>query len=393
VPPELLARAASFDPAARIAAVTSLAALATPAALDLLAVMLTRDIDPRVRAWAATALGASRNPDFVPALEMAARADPDPAVRAAAEAAARAVGPFARRPKAAAGFSVLCPGCGYFYLREPARAIAFLGAAGALLGAALVVRDQTPVDATGEHPDGRALPLEMAIQELWFYGIFASYRDARLARDDAGARFPVAREHLPELVVAPFNPHILKSPYVWAGLPALIGAAVGYTYLVSRFVSLDNGPATRTLGDPGGVTFFGHHYGTAAGLALGSGYNATLYDMVAVGEESLFRGVVQAGLSETSLGLWGGWALGSAIFGSIHAFNFIGEEQGFKNAAVAVPYIALTGSYLGYVFIKKNFSLLTGVAIHFWYDFALATIDFISDPDHQPFVARVSFPF
>jgi membrane protease YdiL (CAAX protease family) len=355
--------------------------------------MLGRDIDPHVRAWAASALGASRNPDFIPALEWAARADYDAYVRAAAEAAARALRPFAHRPKVAAGFSVLCPGCGYFYLRDPTRAVAYLGAAGALLGAALLVQDQTPVDDSGGHPDGRAMPLEMAIQELWFYGIFASYRDARLARDDAGARYPVAREHLTEMVIAPFNPHVLKSPYVWAGLPVLIGAAVGYGVLVSHFVSIDNGPPTRSLGDPGGVRFFGHHYGTAAGFALGSGYNATLYDMVAVGEESLFRGVVQSGLSETSLGLWGGWAVGSAIFGGIHAFNFIGEEQGFKTAAVAVPYITLTGSYLGYVFIKKDFSLLTGVAIHFWYDFALATIDFIADPDHQPFVARVAFPF
>jgi len=40
-----------------------------------------------------------------------------------------------------------------------------------------------------------------------------------------------------------------------------------------------------------------------------------------------------------------------------------------------------------------NFSLETSVAIHFWYDFALATLDFMADPDHQPFVLRFGMPF
>jgi hypothetical protein len=393
LPDDVLARAASPDPAERMAAATSLGARPTPAATNLLVVLLSRDVDPRVRAWAATVLGGTRNADALPSLELAAGYDWDPGVRAAAAAARDALAPFARRPKLAAGLSVLCPGCGYFYLRRPERAAAFLGAGAALFGAAYAVVENTPADPFGNHPDGRALPLELGLQNLWFYGIFATYRDARLARGDAGARFPVARDELGDLVIAPFNPNVVKSPYVWAGLPALLGAAVGWGYLVSRFTSISMQTSTRSLGDPGGVTFFGRRYGTGAGFALGETYNLALYDPVAVGEESLFRGVVQAGLSETSLGLWGGWAVGSAIFGGLHSFNFIGEEQGFETAAVAVPFITLTGSYLGYVFIKQHFSLRTGVAIHFWYDFALATLDFIADPDHQPFVVRVALPF
>jgi membrane protease YdiL (CAAX protease family) len=396
LPAELLARAAAPDFETRRGANLSLRALDTPAAINLELAMLQRDVDPRVRAEAAAALGASREPAIEPALRYASAADLDPNVRAAAAASLAAIMPFTKRPKLAAGFSVLCPGCGYFYLGRPERAGAFLGAAAGLLVAGYAVAENSPVvvasDGNKSHDGGRAQPLLIAAQNLYFYGIYATYRDARLARGDLGARFPVAKETLPDLLLAPFNPHVLKSPWVWAGLPALLGAAVGASYVISHATSNHASVSLRTLSDGGGVQFFGHHYGTPAGVALGETYNAGLFLPVAVGEESLFRGAVQAGLSE-SLGLWQGWALGSAIFGAAHTFNFIGDENGVKEAAYAVPYLMLTGSYLGYLYVHSDFSLLRGVAVHFWYDFLLATIDFIEDPDHQPFVMSFGMPF
>ncbi|HVU51059.1 MAG TPA: CPBP family glutamic-type intramembrane protease [Polyangia bacterium] len=396
VPAELLARAASPDVGTRQAAIAALRALGTPAAIELELAMLQRDIDPRVRAAAAAALGDSHDPALDPALAYASLADPDPIVRAFAAGSRAALAPFAKRPKLAAGLSLLCPGCGYFYLGRPERAAAFLGAGAVLLASGLVVLDESPLvlhsDGTVGHDDGRATPLLISLQNLWFYGVFASYRDARLARGDLGARFPVAKEGLSDLLVAPFNPRVLKSPWVWAGLPAMLGAAVGASYVISHATSNRASVALRTLSDGGGVQFFGDHYPTAEGFALGEAYNTTMFLPVAVGEESLFRGAVQAGLSE-SLGLWQGWALGSAIFGAAHTFNFIGDDNGVKEAAYAVPYLMLTGSYLGYLYIRSDFSLLRGVAVHFWYDFLLATIDFIEDPDHQPFVLRFGMPF
>jgi membrane protease YdiL (CAAX protease family) len=395
VPAELLARAASPDPRVRVAAVLSLQALATPAAWNLVLAQLQRDYDPRVRASAATALGASHDPQMRYALEAAAHVDPDPAVRAAAEASRAAVAPFAKRPKAAAGFSALCPGCGYFYLGETERALAYLGAGVGLVAAAVVALDRQ-TDSQGhviqQYP-GRATPFLMGLQNLWLYGIFASYRDARLARGDLGAKYPVAREDLGELLFAPFNPKVLKSPWVWAGLPALLGGAWGMGYLYSRVSGSSAGSMTRTLGDGKGVQFFGSHYGTGAGVALGETYNLGLFLPVGIGEEATFRGVIQAGLSETSLDLWGGWAVGSLLFGALHTLNFVGSENGAQKAALAVPYITLTGSYLGYLYIHSRFSLAQGVAVHFWYDFLLSTFDFIADPDHQPFVARFATPF
>jgi hypothetical protein len=394
VPAEILARAAAPDVETRRGAITSLQELGTPAAYNLVLVMLQRDLDPRVRAAAAAALGASRDPDFAFALGYAAGADPDPSVRAAAAASHAVVAPFDKRPKVAAGFSVLCPGCGYFYLGQPERAVGFLAAAAGLFATGLVVLYETPPGpgaAIGTHDPGRATPLLGAAQNVYFYGIFASYRDARLARADYGAHYPVAKEELGDLLLAPFNPHVLQSPWVWGGLPVMLTAAVGAQYVISRATT--TAVPMRTLSDGGGVQFFGHHYGTGAGFALGEAYFTSLFLPVGVGEEALFRGVVQAGLSETPLGLWGGWAVGSALFGAAHTFNFIGDQGGVKTAALAVPYLMVTGSYLGFLYIHSNFSLLRCTAVHFWYDFLLGTLGFVADPDHQPFVARFATPF
>jgi hypothetical protein len=394
VPRELLARAFSPDPGARLGAIGPLRDLGTPAAFTVVTMMLQRDFDPRVRWSAALALGASRDPGVEGPLDYAARFDADPAVRAAAAQARAAVAPFDRRPKLAAGLSLLCPGCGYFYLHESGRAIAYLLGAVSLVAGGVAVIENSPVDpSTGSRTDGRGTPLLMAAQNLWFYGVYATYRDARLARGDAGYKYPVAREHLDDLLLAPFNPQVLKKPWVWAGIPLGIGAAVAFSYLAGKVLGESTTSMTRRLGDPGGVRFFGRQYGTGPGFALGEAYNLSIFLPVGAGEEALFRGTLQAGLSETSLDLWGGWALASVIFGGAHLFNFIGASDGVRTAALAVPYLMASGGYLGLVYIRTGFSLRAGAAVHFWYDFLLSTIEFVGDPDHQPFVMRFGMPF
>lgn len=93
------------------------------------------------------------------------------------------------------------------------------------------------------------------------------------------------------------------------------------------------------------------------------------------------------------LGLWPGWVVTSAIFGGVHLFNFVGQQGGLGTAAIAVPFLTLVGSYLGLTAIKTRYRLETSVALHFWYDFLLGTIAFVTDPDHQPFALRFGMPF
>jgi len=394
LPRAVLARAASPVPGERAGATVELAALRTLRAENLLVVMLQRDYDPSVRAAAARALGTTHNPEHIQALRWAADSDHGPGVREAASGAADALAPFAVSPKWAAAYSTLCPGCGYFYLHQPRRAATYLGSAAALALIGIHAAEDNPTRPNGlrlqDHDDPLDTLTFLAVQNLWFYGIFAAYRDARVARADLGYRYPVAKEQMTDLLAAPFNPRVLASPWVWAGVPVLLGAGVLITKLVSPTAF---GQGARSLSDGKGVNFFGYHYGTAGGVALGETYNAGLYLPVAVGEESLFRGVIQSGLSETSLGLWGGWAASSAIFGGAHFFNYFdGSRNEFNRAAVAVPYLMATGGYLGLVYINSDFSLLRNTAVHFWYDFLLGTISFIADPEHQPWVVQYGMP-
>ena len=157
--------------------------------------MLQRDYDPGVRAAAARALGTTHNPGAHP---RRCAGPPTtihgPGVREAATVAADALAPFSVSPRWAAAYSTLCPGCGYFYLHQPGRAAAYLGGAAAMVLLGLHVEDDNPTAPNGVRLQDHDDPLDpltvLAVQNLWFYGIFATYRDARLARADLGYRYP-----------------------------------------------------------------------------------------------------------------------------------------------------------------------------------------------------------
>jgi membrane protease YdiL (CAAX protease family) len=91
--------------------------------------------------------------------------------------------------------------------------------------------------------------------------------------------------------------------------------------------------------------------------------------------------------------VWGGLTIGSAIFGAVHTLNFLAPGADPKQALSAVPVIAVLGSTLGLAFIKTGYHLETSVAMHFWYDFLLSTVDFIVDPQQQPFVVQYGAAF
>lgn len=391
--------AALPDPEARAAALGALAERDAGAAPTLASALLY-DPAPLVRAAAAAGLGRVRALPYRSLLEIAAERDPDPAVRRAAAAALGELWPLTRSPGRAVLFSTLCPGCGHFYLRRPGTALALLGATGGLVGGGLALARGESVNIADPDAPGAsswrapvALQLLMAGQNLWFYGIFAAYRDARALRADLGYRHPVSDETLGKLALAPFSPRVLSRRWFWAGLPAAFAAALGVSLLMDGD---DLRSGRRTLFDGGGVNFLGRRHGTGAGFALGELYWGALFFPVGVGEEALFRGVVQPSLTE-SLGPRGGLAAASVVFGAVHAPNFwAGDADSstkLKRTLVGVPFITALGAYLGLVSQRSEGRLATSVALHFWYDFLLGTADFIADPDRQPFVVRVGFPY
>ena len=388
---------ASPDPAVRTAAIHGLSALGVPQALDRIALMAQADVDVRVRLVAIQTLIDTHLPSLQPLLESIAARDPDATARARAAEGARLLQAFGKSPSAASGFSILCPGCGYFYLRQPGRAAAYLGAKGALVATGVLLAAGDDLSLYGDLDEPRmspslaplAIPALIAAQNLWTYGIYASYRDARLARGDLGYRYPISREGLDDLVVAPFRPRVIARPWFWAGLPLMVGAAIGFSALVAPD---DLGRNARSLSEVDHVWFLGRRYGKKAGFVLGESYYAGLFLPVGIGEEALFRGAIQPAMTEW-LGLWQGWAVTSLLFGGVHAFNFIGQEDAGSTALKAVPFISVVGSVMGLTAIQTGFQLETSVAQHFWYDFLLGTISFVADPHHQPFTLKLGWGF
>ncbi len=88
---------------------------------------------------------------------------------------------------------------------------------------------------------------------------------------------------------------------------------------------------------------------------------AILAALAGLGEETLFRGVVQAGIAEAvggPLGLWIGLLAAAALFGLLHVIT-----------PVYALLAGLIGLYLGWLWLATG-NLLTPVVVHGLYDFA-----------------------
>lgn len=284
-----------------------------------------------------------------------------------------------KSPALAATLSILpvCPGCGHFYLEQYGTGAAYLGSAALLLGGLVATSSQADSSVAN-----LSLPLTTTLQNLWFYGIFGTYRDARLMQGDEGYKRPITDETLPQLALASFRPRVLKSPWVWAGVPLMLGGALGLNSLLeaSGKVSLGVPPLLALRGGE---------------IVGGEVLLASTFLPVGIGEEALFRGVVQTGLSEW-LGPWGGWAAGSVLFGAAHIPNFTGSLFGpvpLQQAVPALTYITAIGSVIGLAYMHTGYRLETGVAMHFWYDFGLSTIDFLSSGGSFPIMIRFGGAF
>lgn len=169
-----------------------------------------------------------------------------------------------------------------------------------------------------------------------FYSAYAAYLGGRAKINNAGYSTPLAKDTFGEVVTAPFRwKHISRwTTWVPLLLPlAELSAPIGpndYIYT----------PTDATTREELRSHLFAEHVG------------------VAVGEESLFRGLFNTMLSEW----WGpGWGLfgSSALFGVAH-----GGAVGQATATSAF----FMGYYLGYLQQQNDYSIAQGVALHFWWN-------------------------
>ncbi len=94
--------------------------------------------------------------------------------------------------------------------------------------------------------------------------------------------------------------------------------------------------------------------------------NTVRYGGVAVGEEALFRGVVNDRLSR-AWGPWLGVPASAVVFGLAHSGR--GGSAGVAGASVY-------GVYLGALHVRNEYRLGEGAALHFWWNF-LTAVDYL----------------
>lgn len=229
---------------------------------------------------------------------------------------------------------------------------------------------------------GKSLP-PLWIQNDYIVGWVRPALDRHVAK----SRPYAPRDELGELLIAPFNGHVLKRPVVWAGTIGLIGGAIAVTALSNELFG-------ATVAPRAGVNWFGADLPPGVGWPAVALTEAYTFEHVAVGEETLFRGLIQSSLAR-GMGPWGGWAVGSLIFGSVHAMNAaaLPPDQVVPYLAIAVPYITLAGAVMGLAYMDARYSLTASVAMHFWYDLALAMASTIADPDNSYVAVRIRAPF
>ena len=288
--------------------------------------------------------------------------------------------PQLKKPWVAATYSTVFPGAGCWYLGEHRRGWAYAGVETAELAALLAVFANSgydPDDATTYDRVNRVLLPYLWLQNTHFTGIYDAWRTARLR---APARYGIIpTPGVSGLLRAPFRGRILLRPEVGLPLAILAGAGVGYSFLPQN---------EATFHELQRLPLFSQEVDRWTALAAGESYYIATFASVGIGEEALFRGVIQTTLEEWFGPTWG-WVAASALFGAVHALN--GGD--WQTMVLAAGVTGTVGGYLGWLYQRDGHDLTAGVFFHTWYDVIIGTTYFLVDPEHQPFSAGITIPF
>lgn len=278
------------------------------------------------------------------------------------------------------GLGLLFPGVGQFCQGKPIEGAVLTSLAAAEIGTAVGVAIEQDDGLDGLSHPAAAVPL-VGVQNLWIY----AYADAVFDRQRAARLRYVPQDSLAELALAPFNFEVLSKTDVWLG--TLVATAFGVGLSAAIDESFDSEHAGE---DP---NLFGKTLDAPIGYPLAGGVGIALFEHVAIGEESMFRGLLQSHMAregdETS-----GWLGASLVFGVAHAPNalLLPSRQRARYLFVGVPAITLLGSFLGLSYQWHDYSLAAPVAIHFWYDLLLSATFFALDPKGSPLSASFTLP-
>lgn len=261
-------------------------------------------------------------------------------------------------PVTAATLEVI-PGAGHLLLGDLQGAGLALGSVAAPLALGLL---NTPpmLYLDQNNPEKGASAFDPICNTAQFLSIYHVYQEGR-DRRDAGSARPRAAS-ISDLIWAPFQSEQLLDWRVWS--------AVAFSFLASK-IAVTAQPYAAAPATPASPLVFQAQSATLLGAQVPSalGYGANLVGSAyiganaGIGEEALFRGVMQTEL-ERSLGPWAGLILTSSLFGLAHVG---GLNKG--NALSVFLGTGLVGFIDGRLYQVADHDLKKSVAAHAYYDF------------------------
>ncbi len=265
----------------------------------------------------------------------------------------------------------LLPGAGHWYLGDETEAQWYMGSTVALLGSGLWLEERND----DLNRDEVNLPLIMLLKG-WELSVFTTYRSALTK-----SGFDLNASHVDDtsvknLLQAPFEWQNISDPWVWGA--ALFG---------SLLAVLESGDHEKKFSDIERVDMLGDDANQAWGTGLYTTNAFAISLGAGVGEEALWRGVLQNQLEHRygeDNGLWAA----SALFGSAHLVGIDGSAN-VEGALFATA----GGYYLGHLYQRNGYRLAKPIAAHFWFDFAAIVTSFLIDPENNPFGVDVSYDF
>lgn len=165
------------------------------------------------------------------------------------------------------------------------------------------------------------------------YSIYSSFRDA------GGLGEYKKAESILDLAYSPFNPQVLKSPFVF--VPIL--------FMASLFALAPNDPNNPTL-----IQKSTKRDGTLYAVSFIDGMSP------AIGEEAFFRGYLNHNLCMAYGPYWG-----IGLSGTLFMLAHEGNEDAKEGRGIRL----LAGLYLGMVHVLAGYDIRPSVALHFWWNF------------------------
>jgi membrane protease YdiL (CAAX protease family) len=266
----------------------------------------------------------------------------------------------------------LIPGAGHFYLDQDREGILIAGSVAALAGAGIWLDQRN--DDLGRNDEVNSFWI--LAEKGWELSFFTTYRNGLRAQGVDPVAHGVDDISVLEMFKAPFRRESLRDPMVWlAGLLGLAAAA------------LDGHDAERRYGDVAGVGILGSDANPEWGLGVYGADAFALSLAAGVGEEAVWRGLIQNEL-ETEFGPRGGLWSSAGLFGLAHIIDLDGDIVAERTVGATVA-----GLYLGHMYQRDKHRLSKPIAAHFWFNFAAMMTAFALDPEDNPLGVDVSFRF